>query len=363
MLVAALYFLHEGFQNAPNSCSPLLSKKYDGENTIQSYLSAPVSNNLSITQKYIGGTGGSVKADTTVYKAKREVLDDMTRLFGTLKADNSVCGNETAIRILGKFAKDKALSRFDMVQNQTCFVTIQQLSITMSHVLRIRAQTPKDPQWIPIQKWFVDTSQIYARYFSGEQLSISTYCSPQVFWKNKFMPVAEAQRRKADFKTFNRLNNIQLSKLIMLALVAVMTRDNKALQKVVDETIDHIDRNKYEDDFKPRNQRIVSNDINGGTYNFQCGFIASEANRRSLILHYNSYYVMFLWTLFYIFKAASTKNKDWMQPFYKYKNDLSLIVRNLTDVSSVRSTATNKTAGQIYINRYKKLYISYTTTS
>ncbi len=358
VLVATLYFLqYQGFQNAPSSCSSLLAKKYDGENTLQSYLSAPVPNNLSITQKYIGGTGGSVKGDERAYMARRDALDDMSRVFNTLKMDNSACGNETALRCLEKFAKDKALSRFDLVQNQTCFVTIQQLSMTMSHVFRIRAQTPNDPRWAPIQKWFTDTSQIYARYFSGHQLSISTHCSPQVFFQNRFMTIAEAQSRKASFKTFNRLNNIQLSKLIMMALAAVFSKDNGALQNVVDEMIDHIDRNMYTDLFDPPAKRIVSNDKNGGTYNFQCGFVASEASRRSLILHYNSYYVMFLWTLFYIFKAASTKDKDWMQPFYKYKNDLSLIVRNMTDVSSVRSTATDKNAGQIYINQYKKLYM------
>ncbi len=340
-------------------CEDLLSRKYDGVNTIQSYISSPVPNNLSITQKYIGGTGGSVKADETIYKEKRAQMDRISRVLGFLRSNNTPCGNETFITILDKFAKEKSLSRFDMVQNQTAFVTIQQLSIVMSITANIKSRTLTDSRWPAIQRWFAETSQIYARYFNGEQLDISTFCSPTVFFQNRFMPVSEAIQKKAPFKTFNRLNNIQLSKLIMLAMSAVLNNDDIAMQRVVAETIDHIDRNKYEDDFKPRAERVVSNDNNGqGTYNFQCGFIASEANRRGLILHYNSYYMMFIWSLFLIFKSFSTPSKNYMEPFYKYKHDISLVVRNLTDPTSIKTTSTPQNAGILYINKYKNIYMS-----
>ncbi len=276
-----------------------------------------------------------------------------------INATNVNCADEIFLKILDKFAKDKALSRFDMVQNQTVFVTIQQLSICMAITATMKSRNPTDRRWPTIQKWFSETSDIYARYYSGEQLSIDTYCSPNVFFNNKFMPRKEAQDRGAPFKTFNRLNNIQLSKLIMLAMSAALNNDESAMNDVVNETIDHIERNKYEDDFKPTNERIVSNGNNGkGTYNFQCGFIASEANRRSLILHYNSYYMMFLWSLFLIFRSFSKSSKgstDYMEDFYKYKHDIGLVVRNLTDPTSIR-TAPKNTAGQIYINKYKDIY-------
>ena len=331
--------------------------KYMGQNTIKSFIELPSPNNLSLTGRYIGGTAGSVLVNMDDYRSQREVIDRIGVALAFLEKQSTICANDLVIQVLDKYAREKALSRFDLYQNGTCFITIQQLSIIMSVAISIKARTQTDARWPAIQKWFAETADIYARYFEGEQLSIEKYCTPTVFYNNKFIPVAEAIRRKLQLKTFTRLNNIQLSKLIMLALVAVLNNDTKRMQKIVDEMIDHIDRNKYDDDFKPRAQRVMNNSVNGGTYNFQCGFIASESNRRSLILHYNSYYVQFLWTLFYIFKAVSTKDKDYMQPFYKYKNDISLVIRNMTDPSSVRTTATPQNAGRIYIEKYKKVYM------
>ncbi len=276
--------------------------------------------------------------------------------FQTINVSSIPCADEIFLKILDKFAKDKALSRFDMTQQQTVFVTIQQLSICMAITATMKSRNPTDRRWPAIQKWFAETSNIYARYFSGEQLSIDTYCSPTVFFNNKFVPRKEAQDKGASFKTGRRLNNIQLSKLIMLAMSAVLNNDESAMNDVVNETIDHIEKNRHEDG----NDNIVSNDNNGkGTYNFQCGFIASEAGRRSLILHYNSYYMMFLWSLFLIFRSFSKSSKgstDYMQKFYKYKHDIGLVIQNLTDPTSIRS-APPKTAGHIYINKYKTIYM------
>ncbi len=352
VLGIALYILRtEGFQT--QDCSSLYAAKYDGTNTVQSFLDAPVPNDLSLTGRYIPGTGGSVLTDMTAYQKQRFAIDQVAIVLDYLERRVSPCGDQIVLEILHKYAQQNALSRFDLYQSQTAFITVQQMSLVVSSALSVKTCTRNDPRWPAIEAWIVQTNDIYTRYYNGEQLDIDKYCSPTVQYKGTFIPLADAKKdTRITFRRTYAQNNHQLMKLILNLMVAALTKNTTGIQAVVNELLTHIEYNKQVD------LPLVDNSKDGGTYNFQCGFIASESARYSMILHYNSYYMMFLWTIFYILRAVSTSSKDYLQPFYKFKHDISLILRNLTDPSSVKTTATPETAGQIYINKYKDRYMS-----
>jgi hypothetical protein len=268
---------------------------------------------------------GDTIADIDAYKKAMAEYNELRDTIVSLSSPGNCYNRNKCLELLKKCQQDDALK---VVSPSSILVVMSGLCDIMNGICRLKASDLKK---------------------QPGRLSEYADIDP---WLNKIV-----LRLEVPFRV--HLNNIQLLRLRFLAISAARNQNITDLTKVKNDVISVIDNNMYT---ATNNGKIWIDNATAsktGSYNFRCGFVISEGARRENILHYNQFYMGFLWSLMLVFKAAS---ESLFKDFYKYKYDIGLIVKNISMATllppNTHPDEINTAQTKIYIDRYKDLYTS-----